>query len=172
MAWDISPLTFSQGCLFEGARQSSGLAQIPLKPLESLRVYQASGSAVCRAGWRVVVRSQPGGEDSYCEGARRAGSHSATETLCLCMERSALISSLYWRHTLPVWNLYCWFSLHSCLSPSQSCCFWCSCSFQWRLDRVAVVTQETKALPFWMYVNVLSKTKYQHGLLNILLNVN
>lgn len=51
------------------------------------------------------------------------------------MERSALISRLYWRHTLPVSNLYCWFSLHSCLSPSQHCCFWCSCSFQWRLDR-------------------------------------
>lgn len=122
-AWDRSPLIFSQGCLFEGARQFFGLAQIPLKPLESLRVYQAPGSAVCKAGWRAVVRSQPGGEDSYCEGAQRAGSHSATETLCLCMERSALISRLYWRHTLPVSNLYCWFSLHSCRSPSQSCCF-------------------------------------------------
>lgn len=41
---------FSQGCLFEGARQSFGLAQIPLKPLESLRVYQAPESAVCKAG--------------------------------------------------------------------------------------------------------------------------
>ncbi|TNN86937.1 hypothetical protein EYF80_002692 [Liparis tanakae] len=76
------------------AHQSSGLAQIPLKPLESPRVYQAPGSAV--QGWvTAVVRSQPGGEDRYCEGAWRAGSHSATETLCLCMERSALISRLY-----------------------------------------------------------------------------
>lgn len=140
------PLFFSHGCLFKGAHQSSGLTQIPWKPWESLRVYQASGSALCRIGWRAVVRSQPGEEDSYSEGAQRGGSQSATETLCLCMEHSALISRLCWRHTLPVSNLYCWFSLHSCLSPTQSCCFWCSCSFQWRLDRVVLVTQETEAL--------------------------
>lgn len=114
---------FPRAACLRGPVSLLDFAQIPLKPLESLRVYQAPGSVVCKAGWRAVVRSQPGGEDSYCEGARRAGSHSATETLCLCMERCALISRLYWRHTLPVSNLYCWFSLHSCLGPSQSCCF-------------------------------------------------
>lgn len=140
-----------------GACQSSRLSQIPLKPLESLWVYQAAGSAVCGTGWQAVVRSRlgrgvGGWVDSYSEGAQ-SGSHLATESLCLCMERAALISRLYWRHTLPVSNLYCWFSLDSCFSPTQSCCFWCSCSFEWRLDSVAAVTQETEA---WLQ-NVLAK---------------
>lgn len=137
---------FSQGCQSEGDRQYSSLAQIPLKPLESMRVYQAPGSAVCRTGDGPWFGANQGEEDNYSEGARRPRSHSATETLCLCMENSALISRLYWRHTLPVSNLCCWFFLHSCLSPTQSCCFWCSCSLQWWLDRVAVVTPEREAL--------------------------
>lgn len=44
-------------------------------------MYQAPGSAAHRPGWWPVVQSGPWGEDSYCEGAERVGSHSATETL-------------------------------------------------------------------------------------------
>lgn len=145
------PFHFSQPLPVWGGPSVLWFLEIPLKPLESPRVYQAPGSDVCSAGWRAVVWSQPGGEDSYSEGARRAGSHSATETLCLCMKHSALISRLYWRHTLPVSNLYCWFSLHSCLGPTQSCCFCRSCSFQWRLD--AAVTQETAAFSVYVSLN-------------------
>lgn len=77
-------------------------------------------------------------------GARGAGRRGGTATLrapgelgvtqpqkpCVCVWSAALLSPACTDATFFLFQIFTAdFSLHSCLGPTRSCCFWCSCSF-------------------------------------------
>lgn len=134
------PSFFSR--LFIGPHRPFGVSQIPLKPLESLMVYQAPGSAVCRARRRAVVWIQPGGGQQRLWG--RPESWESLSHIDPVFVYGALLSYLppvLTPHSSCFKSLLLIFS--SLLPQSQPVLlfFWRSCSFQARLDRVSVATE-------------------------------
>lgn len=55
---------------------------------------------------------------------------------CVCVWSAALLSPACTDATFFLFQIFTAdFSLHSCLGPTRSCCFWCSCSFSMEITR-------------------------------------
>lgn len=66
---------------------------------------------------------------------------------CVCVWSAVLLSPACTDATLFLFQIFTADFLFTLASaPASPVVFWCSCSFQWRLDSVAVATQETEAL--------------------------
>ena len=66
---------------------------------------------------------------------------------CVCVWSAALLSPACTDATLFLFQIFAADFLFTRASvPASAVVFWCSCSFQSRLDRVSVATQETEAL--------------------------
>lgn len=65
---------------------------------------------------------------------------------CVCVWSAVLLSPACTDATLFLFQIFTAdFLFTLALAPASTVVFWCSCSFQFRLDRVAVATRETGA---------------------------
>lgn len=73
---------------------------------------------------------------------------------CVCVWSTVLLSPACTDATLFLFQIFAAdFLFTHASAPASPVVFWCSCSFHWRLDRVALATHETEALLVQMYIN-------------------
>lgn len=128
---------FCQGCLFEGARQS----QIPLKPTGVTE--DVSGPWICSVqGWVTGSSPEPA-RGKRTATVRAPGEPGVTQPQkpCVCVWSAVLLSPARTDATLFLFQIFTADFLFTLASaPASPVVFWCSCSFQWRLDRAALAT--------------------------------
>lgn len=153
---------FSQSCLLEGGpmrpRQSSGLTQIPLYPWS---LWGCIRPRICsEQGWAGLWFWATQGERTATVRAPREPGVTEPQKPCVCVWNTPLLSPACTDATLFLFQIFTADFLFTLASAPASpvVVFWCSCSFQCRLDRVARQQTTPKELLVWMQLNVRGET--------------